>query len=94
MIVIDPVRTPTAQAADLHLQPFPGSDAALAFALVHVIWREGRIDRDFIARHTVGWEEITWEEAYKFVCHLIGFSALAMSVIAEASREPLGKYRV
>lgn len=58
VIVIDPIRTPTAQAADLHLQPFPGSDAALAFALLHVLWREGRIDRDFIATHTVGWEEL------------------------------------
>jgi anaerobic selenocysteine-containing dehydrogenase len=58
VIVIDPVRTPTARAADLHLQPFPGSDAALAFALLHVIWRAGRIDRDFITTHTVGWEEL------------------------------------
>jgi anaerobic selenocysteine-containing dehydrogenase len=58
VVVIDPVRTPTAQAADLHLQPFPGSDAALAFALLHVIWREGRIDRDFITAHTTGWDEL------------------------------------
>jgi anaerobic selenocysteine-containing dehydrogenase len=58
VIVVDPVRTPTAQAADLHLQPFPGSDAALAFALLHVLWRDGRIDRDFISSHTVGWEEL------------------------------------
>ena len=58
VIVVDPVRTPTAQTAVLHLQPFPGSDAALAFALLHVMWREGRIDRDFIATHTIGWEEL------------------------------------
>src|SRR5206468_5076154 len=58
LVVIDPVRTPTAQAADLHLQPFPGSDAALAFALLHVIRRDGLLDRDFIAAHTLGWEEL------------------------------------
>ena len=57
-IVVDPIRTETAKAADLHLQPFPGSDAALAFALLHVLRRDGLIDRDFIARHTVGWEEL------------------------------------
>ena len=58
VIVIDPIRTPTAQAADLHLQLFPGSDAALAFALLHVLWRDGLVDYDFIQAHTVGWEEL------------------------------------
>ena len=57
-IVIDPVRHATAAAADLHLQPFPGSDAALAFALLHVIRREGLIDRGYLARHAVGWQEV------------------------------------
>jgi anaerobic selenocysteine-containing dehydrogenase len=58
VVVVDPIRHPTARAADLHLQPFPGSDAALAFGLMHVLRREGMIDRPFIARHTIGWEEI------------------------------------
>lgn len=57
-IVIDPVRHRTAQMADLHLQPFPGSDAALAFALLHVLRREGMIDRGFIEKHVLGWDEI------------------------------------
>jgi anaerobic selenocysteine-containing dehydrogenase len=57
-IVIDPVRHATAEAADLHLQPFPGSDAALAFAMLHVIRREGLIDRAYLARHALGWEEV------------------------------------
>ena len=61
VIVIDPVRTATAEAADLHLQPFPGSDAALAFALMHVIWREGLVDRDFVAAHTIGYGELEAE---------------------------------
>jgi anaerobic selenocysteine-containing dehydrogenase len=58
VIVVDPVRTPTAQAADLHLQPFPGSDAALAFALLHVIARDGLVDVGFVGEHTVGWDEL------------------------------------
>ena len=58
VVVIDPVRTPTAAQADIHLQPFPGSDAALAFALLHVIRREQLIDSAFIAAHVQGWEEL------------------------------------
>jgi anaerobic selenocysteine-containing dehydrogenase len=57
-IVIDPIRHRTAQSADLHLQPFPGSDAALAFALLHVLRRDDLIDRGFISNHVIGWEEI------------------------------------
>ena len=58
VVVIDPIRTPTAVQADIHLQPFPGSDAALAFALLHVIRREGLIDSAFIAAHVYGWDEL------------------------------------
>ncbi len=58
LIVVDPVRHPTAEMADLHLQPFPGSDAALAFSLMHVLEREGRCDEAFLAAHCLGWEEL------------------------------------
>jgi anaerobic selenocysteine-containing dehydrogenase len=58
VIVVDPVRTATAAAADLHLQPYPGTDAALAFALLHVLRRDGLVDRRFVAAHTVGWGEL------------------------------------
>ena len=58
VIVVDPIRTPTAAAADVHLQPFPGSDAALAFALMHVIWRDGLAARDFLDAHAIGWDEL------------------------------------
>jgi anaerobic selenocysteine-containing dehydrogenase len=58
VIVVDPIRHPTAEQADLHLQPFPGSDAALAFALLHVIARDGLLDEAFLAAHTLGWDEV------------------------------------
>jgi len=58
VIAIDPVRHATAERADIHLQPHPGSDAALAFALMHVIRRQGLIDREFLRAHTLGWEAL------------------------------------
>ena len=58
VIVVDPVRHPTAEQADMHLQPFPGSDAALAFAMVHVLVRDGLADRAFLDAHTLGWDEL------------------------------------
>ena len=57
-IVIDPIRHETAAAADMHLQLYPGTDGALAFAMLHAIWEAGRIDRAFLAARSKGWEEI------------------------------------
>ena len=48
LVVIDPYRTPTAAAADLHLAPRPGTDAALACAVMHVAFRDGWADRDYM----------------------------------------------
>jgi len=59
VVVVDPVRTETARAADLHLQLRPGSDAALAFALLHCLKRDGKFDTRYIAEHTTGFDEIT-----------------------------------
>jgi anaerobic selenocysteine-containing dehydrogenase len=56
LAVIDPTRTRTADAADRHLALVPGTDAALALGLLHVVLSEGAEDRDFIDRHTLGWE--------------------------------------
>ena len=57
-IVIDPIRTPTAARADLHLRPFPGTDAALAFGLMNVLMDDGKLDSEFIEAHTVGFDEL------------------------------------
>ncbi|MGH7266042.1 MAG: molybdopterin-containing oxidoreductase family protein, partial [Candidatus Rokuibacteriota bacterium] len=56
LVVIDPVATRTARVADTHLAPVPGTDAALALGLLNVVLAEGAEDREFIARHTLGWE--------------------------------------
>src|SRR6185437_3747743 len=48
----------TSRAADRHYAIYPGTDAALALALMHVIIREGLEDRDYIERHTLGFTEL------------------------------------
>lgn len=58
LITIDPVLTRTAALADKHLYINPGSDLALALGLMHVILRDGLEDRDYVARHTEGVEEL------------------------------------
>ena len=58
IIVVDPLRTETAAAADLHLQPRPGTDAALAFSLLHCLKQTGCFDAAYIADHTLGYGEI------------------------------------
>lgn len=58
LITIDPVLTRTATLADQHLYINPGSDLALALGLMHVILAEGLEDRDYVARHTRGLEEL------------------------------------
>ncbi|MGE5475829.1 MAG: molybdopterin oxidoreductase family protein [Bacteroidales bacterium] len=52
LVVIDPYRTPTAEKADLHLMLRPGTDGALACAVMHVLFRDGLADRDYMARYT------------------------------------------
>lgn len=58
LVAIDPIRTRTAARCDLHLPVRPGTDAALALGMMHVIFREGLEDRDYLERHTVGWEAL------------------------------------
>ena len=52
LAVVDPYRTGTAERADLHLAVKPGTDGALAAAVIHCLLRDGRADRDYLARHT------------------------------------------
>jgi anaerobic selenocysteine-containing dehydrogenase len=56
IVAIDPIRTRTAAQSDRHLAPMPGTDAALALGLLHVVLAEGGEDREFLGRHTAGWE--------------------------------------
>jgi anaerobic selenocysteine-containing dehydrogenase len=52
LVVVDPYRTGTAQVADFHLAPLPGTDGALACPVMHVLFRDGYADRAYLAAHT------------------------------------------
>jgi anaerobic selenocysteine-containing dehydrogenase len=58
LVVVDPYRTGTAEQADLHLAVKPGTDGALAAAVIHTLLKEGLEDRDYLARHT-DWDQAT-----------------------------------
>lgn len=58
VVLIDPRVTETARFADWHVQPYPGTDGALALALVHQIAEAGLEDRAFLAERTVGWDAL------------------------------------
>lgn len=58
VIVADPRWTETSDIADLHLPLRPGSDIALLNAMLHVLWKDGRLDTRFIQEHTTGWAEL------------------------------------
>ena len=58
LVVIDPFATRTAKLADWHIAINPGTDVALALGMMHVILRDGLEDRDYIAAHTHGFDEL------------------------------------
>jgi len=58
LVVIDPYRTRTAKCADWYLPINPGTDAALALGMMHVIIGENLYDADYVSRYTLGFEEL------------------------------------
>ncbi len=57
-VCIDPLRTRTAEACDEHIAIRPGTDAALALGMMHVIFRDGLEDRAYLQAMTIGWEKL------------------------------------
>src|SRR5690606_11038509 len=58
LVAIDPYRSATAAKCHEHLAPMPGTDAALAYAIMHALIRDGLVDRDYIDRHTLGYDAL------------------------------------
>ncbi len=58
LIAIDPYRSLTAEKCHQHIAPMPGTDSALALGMMHVLIAENLIDEDYVARHTLGFEQL------------------------------------
>jgi anaerobic selenocysteine-containing dehydrogenase len=58
LVAIDPYRSLTAEKCQIHIAPLPGTDAALALAMMHILIRDDLLDPDYIARHTLGFDKL------------------------------------
>jgi anaerobic selenocysteine-containing dehydrogenase len=58
IVVIDSYASKTAKEADWHIAPKPGTDGALAMAMIHTIIEEGLVDQEYVDNYTVGYEEL------------------------------------
>lgn len=63
VVVVDPRRTPTADRADLHLAPVPGTDLALALGVLHLVVAAGAVDEAYVAERTTGFDTVRDEVA-------------------------------
>jgi anaerobic selenocysteine-containing dehydrogenase len=81
VVAVDPYRTATAQQADEHLRVRPGTDTALALAVMHVLIAEDLVDRDYIARATLGFDRLAE--------HVKGYSPASVASIVGIPEETI-----
>ncbi|MBM3750097.1 MAG: molybdopterin oxidoreductase family protein [Acidimicrobiia bacterium] len=78
VVVIDPVKTRTAEEADWHLPIRPGTDAAFALGVMHIMVRDGLVDHDYVTRYATGYDALV-ERVRRYppsaVASLTGISA-------------------
>ncbi len=84
VLCIDPYRTRTAKQADEHLMVRPGSDGALALAVMHVLIGEGLVDREYVDRATIGYG--------KLAEHVRQYSPAAMAPVTGLSPEAIVRF--
>jgi anaerobic selenocysteine-containing dehydrogenase len=86
LICVDPRETPVAQAATVHLAPLPGTNVALMNGLLHEIIRNDWVDHDYVAAHTVGFDELTKQVEDYPPDRVAGICQVPAEQIREAAR--------
>ncbi len=87
IIAIDPYRSLTAEKCDEHLALLPGTDGALALAMMHVVIKENLIDLDYVERHTLGFELLRERVTEYPPSRVAAITGLSEEVIIKLARE-------
>ena len=86
VIAIDPIRTRTAAQCDEWIAIRPGTDAALALGIMHVLFEEGLEDRDYLERHTVGADDLRGRACEYGPARAASITGVAPEKIVELAR--------
>ena len=87
LIAIDPYRSLTAEKCHLHVAPLPGTDSALALGLMHVLVRDGLVDDDYVARHTIGFDALKDRVATFTPAHVAEICGIDATIVEALARE-------
>jgi anaerobic selenocysteine-containing dehydrogenase len=85
-VAIDPFRSETAAAADLHVQPRPGTDSMLAIGILRALIESDRIDHAFLRERTVGYEALRERVLAVPLGHVVAVTDVAEATILELAR--------
>ncbi len=87
LIAIDPYRSATAEKCHQHIAVMPGTDAALALGLMHVLIDEGLIDADYVARYTLGFDALEARAANWDPARVAAVCRIPAAVVRDLARE-------
>lgn len=88
IVSIDPYRCRTAERSDWHIMPKVGTDAALALGLMHVLFRDGLADEDYLSDHCVGADELRERVMSEYgLDHVSRITGLQASTIEQLATE-------
>jgi anaerobic selenocysteine-containing dehydrogenase len=86
LVAIDPYRSLTAEKCHRHIALLPGTDSALALGLMHVLIRDQLMDRDYVQRHSIGFEQLCERVAHynpEKVAAICGISSAEIEWLAQ-----------
>src|SRR5262249_9691771 len=87
LVVIDPYKTRTASCANWYLPVNPGTDVALALGMIHVIIGEKLYDADYVAKYTLGFEDLTTRVREYTPEHVAQLTGISSADIRKLARE-------